>query len=264
MKISQIIAFLGWVTISFVLVVGCSQTNNIQNNPSQIELTISAAASLKDAIETIKPLYLQENPDIKIIFNFASSGSLQRQIEQGAPVNIFISAAPRQMNALQKKGLLLNETRQDLLTNQMVLIVPKNNTQVTGFKALTSKVVEKMALAQPESAPAGRYGKEVLTSLGIFDKLKPKIVYGKDVRQVLNYVATGNVDAGIVYNSDTKVSDQVKIVETAPPGSHTPIVYPIAVLKDSPTPEAAKDFVEFMFTPEAEAKFKEYGFGSAR
>lgn len=247
--------------MSFLLVVGCSQNTNVSNNTSTQELTVSAAASLKDAMEAVKPLYEKDNPNLKLTYNFASSGSLQRQIEQGAPVDVFISASPKQMNALEEKGLLLESTRKDLLNNQMVLIVPKDSTAaVTKFKTLTSDSVKKIALGEPDSVPAGRYGKEILTFLGIFEKLKPKIVYAKNVRQVLNYVATGNVEAGIVYSSDTKVSDQVKIVETAPVGSHTPIVYPIAVLKDSPNSDIAKNFVAFMFTDVAGAKFTEYGF----
>ena len=247
--------------MSFLLVVGCSQNTNVSNNTSNQELTVSAATSLKNAMEAVEPLYEKENTNVKLTYNFASSGSLQRQIEQGAPVDVFISASPKQMNALEEKGLLLESTRKNLLNNQMVLIVPKDSTTaVTNFKSLTSDSVKKIALGEPDSSPAGRYGKEILTYLGIFDKIKPKIVYGKNVRQVLNYVATGNVDTGIVYSSDTKVSDQVKIVETAPPGSHSPIVYPIAVLKDSRNSDLAKNFVEFMFSNVAEAQFTEYGF----
>ena len=265
-KKKKIIAFFSWAIIAFFLAIGCSQISYLTDNTSpQTELKISAAASLTNAMKAIELLYIKENPDIKIIYNFASSGSLQRQIEQGAPGDVFISAAPKQMKALSNKGLILKETRKDLLTNQMVLIVPRdNNKNVTDFKSLLGDEIEKIAIGEPKSVPAGKYAKEVLTSLGIFKKIETKLVYGKDARQVLNYVATGNVDAGIVYRSDTKITDKVKIAALAPKDSHSPIIYPIAVIKDSKNLEAAKEFIEYTFSPQAETEFKKYGFALAK
>lgn len=252
--------------IAFFLAIGCSQISNspIKTSP-QTELKISAAASLTNAMKAIEPLYLKENPDIKIIYNFASSGSLQRQIEQGAPVDLFVSAAPKQMNALSEKGLIIEETRQDLLTNQMVLIVPRdNNKKVKDFKSLLGNEIRKIAIGEPKSVPAGKYAKEILTSLRIFKTIEPKLVYGKDVRQVLNYVATENVDGGIVYSSDTKMTDKVKIAAIAPKDSHSPIVYPIAVIQNSKNIEAAKEFIKFVSSDSAETEFKKYGFKLAK
>lgn len=244
---------------SLLLAVGCSQTN--PQTSEQAELIISAAASLTDAMKAIQPLYQQENPNIKLTYNFGPSGSLQQQIEQGAPVDVFISAAPRQINELQEKGLLRDETRQDLLRNEMVLIVPKGETRIQNFEDLTANTITKIAVGEPESVPAGKYAQEVLTSLNLLETLKSKQVYAKDVRQVLSYVETGNVDAGMVYSSDAKISDAVEIVATASEGTHSPIVYPLAVTQNSQNPEQAKEFIQFLSSEPAKAVFEQHGFG---
>ncbi|MBW4639612.1 MAG: molybdate ABC transporter substrate-binding protein [Gloeocapsa sp. UFS-A4-WI-NPMV-4B04] len=221
-------------------------------------LTISAAASLKDAIAEIQQLYTQQQP-VTITNNFGASGSLQQQIEQGAPVDIFISAAATQMDALQQKGLIITDTRKNILSNQVVLIAPKNSNLVSNFKDLTSSRVQKIALGEPKSVPAGKYAQEVLTFYNIFTQIKLKIIYAKDVRQVLTYVETGNVDAGIVYITDAKVSD-VKIVAIAPANSHSPVVYPVAVIKASKNINVAKKFVQFLSSKPASDVFNKYGF----
>jgi molybdate transport system substrate-binding protein len=265
MKKNTFIAFFVTLITSFLLVVNFGQTNNFQSTvlsqSNQIlDLTVSAAASLQDALKAIEPIYENKNSEVGITYNFGSSGSLQQQIEQGAPVDIFISAAAKQMDALEAKNLLLPGTRRDLLKNQIVLIVPKDNTAIASFEDLGTDALTRIALGEPKSVPAGKYAAEVLTSLGLIDAVTPKAVYGKDVRQVLNYVATGNVDAGIVYSSDAKISDDVKVVATASEDSHSPVVYPIAVLQDSANPEAAKELEDFLFTTEAKTIFEEYGF----
>lgn len=253
--------FLIWVFVSFCAISAC----NLSSTPvvPKSEITVSAAASLQDALEALKPLYSQEHPEVTLIYNFGSSGSLQQQIEQGAPIDVFLSAAPKQMNALQDKGLLLNETRQDFLKNQIVLIVSNNNTTIKRFQDLGQDSIKKVALGEPESVPAGKYAQEVLTSLGLVDTVKPKTVYAKDVRQVLSYVETGNTDAGIVYQTDAQVSDQVKIVEVAPENTHSPVIYPVAVVKNSKNVEGSKEFVEFLFTPKAQELFEGFGFKMA-
>lgn len=272
MNKKQIFSFLTLVFVSLVLVVGCNQASEKNSSPASpasnsaaptTQLTISAAASLKDAMEEIKPLYSQQKSNIGLTYNYGASGSLQRQIEQGAPVDTFISAATKQMDALQQKGLLLDGTRKNLLKNQVVLIEPEKATTIKDFKDLTSNTVKKIALGEPKSVPAGQYAQEVLTSLKISDQVKSKVVYANDVRQVLNYVETGNTDAGIVYLSDAKSSNKVKIVATAPENSHSPVVYPIAVLKSSKNADAAKDFVQFLFSDRAKTVFEKWGFTMA-
>jgi molybdate transport system substrate-binding protein len=266
MKKRRVFSLIAWISVAFLVVVGCSQVKTTTPSPAStaqaqsVTLTVSAAASLQDAMKAIGSAYSQEKPNVSITYNFGSSGSLQQQIEQGAPVDVFISAALKQMNALQQKNLLLTDTRKDLLKNQVVLVAPKQATAISDFKDLSDTKVSKIAIADPQSVPAGQYGKEVLTSLNLFDPLKPKFVFAKDVRQVLSYVETGNVDAGFVYITDAKTSDKVKVVATASEASHSPIIYPVAVLKDSKNAGAAKEFVQFLSSDPAKALFEKYGF----
>ena len=226
----------------------------------QTEIIVSAAASMQDVLQEIATVYNQKYPQAKITFNFGSSGSLQHQIEQGAPIDLFISAAPQQMDRLEQKELLLEETRQNLVKNQMVLVVSKNEQGIDSFADLTKQSVEKIALGEPNSVPAGQYAKEILTHLNSIEIVEQKAVYGKDVRQVLNYVATENIDAGIVYRTDALNTQQVKVVATAPETIYSPVVYPVAVVKDSKNTQAARQMLQFLFTPEAQAIFKRHGF----
>ncbi len=265
----KIFGFLSISILPLVLLVGCDLPNILQlESPSQAhpsnQLIVSAAASLKNVMEEIEPLYQKKHPETEIIYNFASSGSLQLQIEQGAPVDVFISAAVTKMDALEKKDLLLRETRRDLLKNQIVLVAPKSNKnnslKLDSFDDLTTNKITMIALGEPHSVPAGQYAQQVLNSFEIADQVNSQAVYAKDVRQVLNYVMTGNVDAGIVYRTDAQVSDNVQIVATAPETSHSPVIYPIAVLKDSDRPEVAIELIEFLTTPQAQEVFENYGF----
>jgi molybdate transport system substrate-binding protein len=184
---------------------------------------VSAAASLTDAMNEIGKIYQQEQNNVKVTFNFGSSGSLQQQIEQGAPADIFFSAATKQMTALQDKKLIINDSNKKLLKNKMVLVVPAGSTTIKSFDDLSKARV--IALGEPDSVPAGKYGKEVLTNLKLWDQLSSKLVYAKDVRQVLAYVESGDADAGIVYQTDTVITDKVKIVAVADEKTHTPVVY---------------------------------------
>lgn len=238
------------------------RSSSKSGNKPVIELTISAAASMQNVLAEIKELYRQNYPQVDLTFNFASSGLLQHQIEQGAPIDIFISAAPQQMDILESKQLLLVQTRQDLVQNQMVLIVPKENQAITTFVDLTKEATNQVALGEPSVVPAGQYAREILSSLNIDKKIESKSIYGKNVRQVLNYVATGNVDAGIVYLTDAKMAKEIKIIATANQSHYSTVVYPAAVVKDSNYPEAAQRMLEFLVTPEAQAIFKRHGFGS--
>lgn len=233
---------------------------NGEGKVAPTEITVSAAASLKDALNEIKPLYEAENPDIKLVLNFGSSGTLQQQIEQGAPVDLFISAGKSQMDSLEEKQLLVNTSRMNILGNELVLIVGKDNYAVNRFTDLKEPWVKHIGIGEPESVPAGKYAKEVLSSLEIWDALEPKYVQAKDVRQVLAYVETGNAEAGLVYKSDTTASDKVRIAAVAPENSHKPIVYPAAVIKSSKNSAAAGDFLRFLGRPEAKNIFLKYGF----
>ena len=238
---------------------GCTVEPSDRNS-ERTQIIVSAAASMQDVLQEIAAVYHQKHPQAKITFNFGSSGSLQHQIEQGAPIDLFISAAPQQMDRLERQELLLKETRQNLVKNQMVLVVSKSDRATNSFTDLDKQSVEKIALGEPNSVPAGQYAKEILTHLDLIDTIAPKAVYAKDVRQVLNYVATGNIDAGIVYRSDALNTQQVKVVATAPETISSPVVYPVAVVKNSKNTLAARQMLQFLFTREAQAIFKRYGF----
>ncbi len=225
-----------------------------------VTLTLSVAASLTDAMNEIKELYKKENSGVELMLNFGSSGALQQQIEQGAPVDIFISAAPKQMDALQQKNFLMEGSRHDLLENRMVLIVPRDSTAINSFQDLARERVKKVAIGAPESVPAGKYAQEAIVSLGLWEQILPKVVYAKDVRQVLAYVETGNVDAGIVYQTDTKISDKVKVIAAAASQSHSPVLYPMAVIKGSKHSREAVEFTNFLMGEKAKKIFEKYGF----
>ena len=174
---------------------------SVQPDSTLVELNVSAALGLKEALMDIQTEYEKSHPNVKIIYNFAAAGVLQSQIEQGAPMDIFISAASKQVDDLAKKGLIVNDTRKNLVSNDLVLIVPKNSSrEVNDFNDLIKPEVTHFGLGEPDTVPAGQYGREVLERLGIWDKVKHKAVMAKDVRTILSYVETGNVEAGIVFN----------------------------------------------------------------
>jgi len=227
-----------------------------------VTLTISAAASLKNAMGEIKTLYKKEKPNVTINYNFGASGALQQQIEQGASADLFFSAATKQMDALQKKGLILDETKVNLLGNSVVLVVKSDSTSsVSDFKDLANDKTKKIALGEPKTVPVGQYSEEIFTSLGILDKIKTKVVYGKDVKEVLAWVETGNVDAGVVYGTDAKASKKVKVVAVAGKNLYkTPVVYPVAVVKASKNVDDTKNFLKFLSSDKAKEVFASYGF----
>lgn len=273
-KLSMISFFL----LALVFISACASPNASSPNPSadhnnsdssasstpsseRTELTISAAASLTDVLEELQPRFETAHPGIKLSFNFGGSGSLQQQIEQGAPADLFLSAAEKNMQALIDKGLMDTENTTTLLTNEIVLITSSSNElPISSEQDLTAEDIKIVALGIPESVPAGSYAQEALTSLGLYEQLQPKIVQAKDVRQVLQYVETGNADAGFVYKTDALTSSKVKIVHTVDPSSYTAITYPVGVVLDSAHPEAAKAVYDFLQSSEAQAVFTKYGF----
>lgn len=230
----------------------------------KVTLNISAAASLKGALGDIQKEYAKTNPDVTLTINFGASGTLEQQIIQGAPCDIFISAASKQMDDLKSKGLLLDDTITNFLGNRLVLVVPNNKTDVTSFNDLTTDKVKKLAVGEPKSVPAGQYAQQVFDSMKITDKVKSKEVLGKDVKEVLSYVETGNADAGLVYETDAKTSDKVKTVAAADESTHKPIVYPMAVIKASKNADAAKAFKTYLLGDTAKGIFQKYGFSKNR
>ncbi len=246
-----------WV---LVLLVGCSKTAAETTAPS-VTLNISAAASLTDAVTEIDALYTQANSNVTLTPNFASSGTLQTQIENGAPVDIFFSAAATQMNNLQKENLILTDTRKDLLKNTLVMVVPAgSDLGLTSFSDIALDKVKKVAVGDPKSVPAGTYAQKAFDELGITARVSSKYVMGVDARAVLSYVESGNVDAGFVYSTDALTSTKVKVVASAPADINAQIVYPVAVVSASKNPDAAKAYLSFLSGDQARAVFIRYGF----
>lgn len=251
--------FLSTLCCLSLLLTGCSSSTKKEDKT--IELNISAAASLKEAMADLEAAYTSKNPEVSFVINYGSSGSLQQQIEQGAPCDLFISAGEKQMTALEEEGLLLDGTNKDLVKNSLVLVT-SNDSEISSIDSLNSDAVSKIALGEPSSVPAGKYADETLTSLAIKDSLNNKLVFAKDVKEVLAWTASGNADAGFVYLSDALSSNGVKIVETISEEYHSPITYPVAIIKDSDDIDAAKAFEDFLFTDEAQEIFEKYGYKS--
>ena len=270
-KRSIILTLLLVLTLFFA---GCNSTdtgndaNNETNKKTAAEestekgvtINISAAASLSEALTEIQTEYEKETKDT-LQFNFAGSGSLQKQIQEGAPCDLFVSASKAHMDTLEGAGFINPESRKDILGNTLTLIASKENADVIkGTNSLTSADVESISIGEPETVPAGKYAQQSFESLGFADEIKDKIILAKDVKQVLEYVETGNVDCGLVYKSDAILLETGKIVADIPEDSHDPIVYPAALIKDGEQLEAAADFYEFLQTDYAKGVFEKYGF----
>lgn len=223
------------------------------------DLTVSAAASLTDAFTVIKKAFEQANPGTTVVTNFAASGPLLRQIESGAPVDVFASADEKTMDQAAAKGLIVPATRRDFVRNALVLIQPADGkVALKSLADLTLPGVKRIALGNPETVPAGRYTKEALTNAKLWEALQPKLVPGESVRQTLDYIARGEVDAGFVFATDAKIAGaKVKLVAEAP--TTTPVSYPIAVIAASKNPKA-KAFVDFVLSPAGQKILQEYGF----
>lgn len=251
--------------LATLLALGFKAIVPVPANAQSTTLLIAAAASLQDALKEIDPLFKSANQGMTVNYNFAASGSLQQQIEQGAPVDLFISAATKQMDALQKKNLIAIDTRRNLLTNTLELVVPRNSTLgIASFEQLTEPKVKRIAIGEPRSVPAGQYAQEVFKKQGIWQQLQSKFVYGNSVRNVLGTVESGNADAGVVYASDARITDRVKQVATASSQLHSPIVYPMAIVAASRNQLAARTYAKFLTSQQARDIFKKYGFGIAR
>ena len=226
------------------------------------EVNLAAAASLKNVYdEKLIPMFEEKYPGVTVTPTYASSGDLQTQIENGLETDVFMSAANKQMDALADEGLIDNDTNLQFLENKVVLIVPADSTaNITSFEDLKD-FDGTIAIGDPESVPAGQYAKEGLTNLGLWDALESKFSLGTDVTAVLNQVGQGSAECGIVYATDAKSTDDVKVVCELPDDAlDSPVIYPVAQIKDAKDAEAASAFMEFLQTQEAKDIFEEYGF----
>ncbi len=246
---SLLIIFL--IAAMIAAVSGCLSGKSINNQP--VEITVSAASSLSDAFKDVGTEFQKNHPDVKVNFNFGASGTLEKQIEQGAPVDTFAGASQLEMDSLDGKGLIIRDTRTNFTRNKLVIIAPSNLT-IEELKGLN-----KIAIGNPKTVPAGRYAQAFLENAGIYEMMKPKLIFAENVRQVLDYVERGEVDAGFVYYSDTLKSNMsvFPINESLYPS----IVYPIAVINDSQQPAIARQFIEYIQSNEGQTILHKYGFG---
>jgi molybdate transport system substrate-binding protein len=237
------------IMLALSIISACSQQKN--------EITISAAASLQKPLMEIKDYY-EKNHNESLNFNFGSSGALQKQIEQGAPVDLYISASFEHVEQLTKKKLV--KKQDTLLKNRLVLIAHKDRSSIKTIKDLTKTNIETIALGIPETVPAGDYGKEALENMGLWEKLHLKMVFAKDVKQVLSYVETKSADAGIVYATDAKNSSNVRVIYVFQESSHSPITYHVALIQQHKIKHESEEFYSFLKSKKAKQIFKKYGF----
>jgi molybdate transport system substrate-binding protein len=224
------------------------------------EILVSAAASLTDVLKEITGTY-QVKSKHTVKFNFGPSNGLARQIEEGAPADIFFSADLAQMDTLEKNGRLEPGTRKNLLSNQLVIIVPTDSKiAISSAKDLLKGDVKKIVLAEPTAVPVGVYSRKYLTDESLWEHLKTKVVPVQDARATLAAVESGNVEAGFVYKTDATVSKKVKIVYEVPIDKGPKITYPVAIVKESKHKDAARDYTSYLSAPAAKDTFKKSGF----
>jgi len=267
MKRRRFLPFFLAGLLSCLALTGCRSGGPLaapstSNAAKPVTLTVSAAASLQDVLDAIAPQFQKAHPQITVDYNFGSSGALQRQIEQGAPADIFFSAAPPPMDVLSAKGLLVPDSRQDLVTNRLVLIAPTgSNLDITDIAQLQDTDIRRFAVGEFRSVPAGQYAEQALEALDVLEPLQTKFVFGNNVRTVLAAVESGNAELGMVYATDAALSQQVKVLTTVPQEAHLPILYPVAMLQSTAQGEAAQTFIDFLTTETAQKTFEEFGFG---
>ncbi|MBU5330827.1 molybdate ABC transporter substrate-binding protein [Anaerocolumna aminovalerica] len=237
-------------------------TPEAESNTDKEDVTIliAAAASMEKSLEELIPQFQTKYPWITVEGTYDSSGKLQTQIEEGLEADIFLSAAMKQMNALKDENMIDADSIKELLENKVVLIVPAGSeSKVTSFEDILG--AGTIAIGDPESVPAGQYAKKVFDSLGIYDKVAEKASLGTNVTEVLNWVAEGSADAGVVYATDAATSDKVTVISEAPEGSlDEKVIYPIGIVTASQKKEAAALLVEYLQSEEATNLFVSYGF----
>jgi molybdate transport system substrate-binding protein len=251
---AKVVEKVAWLLVIFVVWIYA------QGSARADEILVSAAASLTDVLKEITTAY-QSKSRHKVNFTFGPSSTLSRQIEEGAPADMFFSADLAQMDNLEKNGRLEPGTRKNLLSNQLVIIVPADSKLlIASPKDLLKSEVKRIALAEPSSVPVGIYGSKYLEGEGLWDKVKPKIVPVLDVRATLASVESGNVEAGFVYKTDAAVSKKVKVAYEVPIDRGPKITYPVAIIKESRKKEAARDFLNFILSPTGRDSFRKFGF----
>lgn len=228
---------------------------------SAADLQVFAAASLTDALREISAEYEKIATGDKLVLNLGASSTLARQIQEGAPADLFLSADEAKMDGLAKRKLLLPGTRRSVLSNTLVVVVPvDSNLKISGPADLAASSIRALALAEPQSVPAGIYAKEYLKRKALWNKVIDRVVPTENVRATLAAVESGNVDAGIVYKTDAGISKKVRIAYEVPKAEAPNISYPFAVLAASEHKEVARRFLDFLISPPSLAIFRKYGF----
>lgn len=248
---------------TLAIVLTCAGLIGAWASAAAQQLLVSAAASLTNVLPVIANQFQKEHSGITVRLNFAASGALVQQIEQGAPVDVFISAAQTQMDRLQEKGLVTTATRANICGDEIVVIAPRSSG-MRDWQGLADGGIQRIAISDPASVPSGAYAMQTLQSLGLWDKLRSKFVYGENVRQTLAYIDGNNVDAAIVYLTDARVATRPMIVLPAPSGTHGQITFPAAVIARSREQAAAAMFVQYLLTPFAQNTLHDAGFAPAR
>ena len=252
-----------WFERIKVIVLCCLfSTSFIVETSTASDITVSAALSLKAPFEEMGRIYERQHKGSRVVFNFGPSGALQKQIEAGAPVDVFASASPKEMDGLEGSGFMIKPTRADFAGNTIVLITAsKARVAVSSLGDLKKKEIERIAIGNPATVPAGKYSEEALKNLGLWEHLKMKVIFAEHVRQVMDYVARGEVDAGMVFLTDAVArSSDLKIITEAPASSHKSVVYSIAVIKGSKNEAAAKSFISLVLSKEGKEVLRKHGF----
>jgi molybdate transport system substrate-binding protein len=234
------------------------------NSDAQLtrEITVSAAISLRNAFEDIGRIFKEKNPGVKVLFNFGSSGDLAKQIEAGAPVDIFASAAQKDMDDLEGKNFIAPNSKKEFARNAVALVSAiHSGIPVQSLEDLQRRDVKKIVIGNPRTVPAGRYAEEALKHFKLWDTVKEKLVFAENVRQALDYVVRNEVDAGLVYATDAMLrSKEVRLIMKVPEESHQPVVYPIGMVKGAKGEASSRKFIDLVMSTEGQAILSRYGF----
>ncbi len=262
-KLSNIFPMLFIVFICMIF-IGCGKEKNAEIAPTQnIELNVSAAMGLKEALLDIQKEYEKSHPEVKIVYNFAAAGVLASQIENGAQCDVFLSAAMKQINDLKAKDLIKENSVKDIVGNKLVLAVAKGNPlQIKEFKDLIRDDIHYIGFGEIKTMPAGQYGKECLENIGIWQQVEPKTVIGKNVREIVAYVESGNAEVAVAFETVVVNNPKVEIAAVSPQGTHKPVVFPGALIKNTKNEVAAQAFFDYLTTDDAVKIFQKYGFSS--
>ncbi|NBG89275.1 molybdate ABC transporter substrate-binding protein [Isachenkonia alkalipeptolytica] len=250
-KFLMIVMFL-----AVMILVACDSTGTEDNRV----ITLSVAGSLTPVIAEVEDAFYETDPDFEIRINYGSSGSLKQQILQGAEVDLFFFASLEHMEGLKEENLVEDDLLVYPLENRLMLITPKGQDLVQDFEDLLTEKIQRVAIGEPDSVPAGAYARESLMDYGVYEEIKESMIFGKDVRQVLTWVESGNVDAGLVFETDALSSENIRNVMPAHPDSHSAIRYPLGILKNTENIEEARILMDFLLGEEAKEIFESYGF----